>query len=174
MRNPRKLQRCKPLFALLAVAVLLGPIACGGTESTSDTAEAGAEDAAGAPDIDIAGINEPRGLRRSEPGAQPGYTLFGPILSDTTYLIDNDGLVVHTWKVDSAPSGGVYLLDNGNLIRPVREPGVERFSGGGQGGRIQEFTWDGELVWDFEFASDQHLTHHDIAVMPNGNILAIA
>ena len=154
MRNPKKLQSCISLLALLAVALLLGPIACGGAESTTDTAETDAE----APDIDIAGINEPRGLRRSEPGAQPGYTLFGPILSDTTYLIDNDGLVVHTWQFDYAPSGGIYLLDNGNLIRPAREPGVERFPGGGQGGRIQEFTWDGELVWDFEFASDQHLT----------------
>ena len=48
------------------------------------------------------------------------------------------------------------------------------FSGGGQGGRIQEFTWDGELVWDYLFASEDHLTHHDVEVLPNGNILAIA
>ena len=30
------------------------------------------------------------------------------------------------------------------------------------------------MVWDFTFASEDHLLHHDVAVMPNGNILAIA
>ena len=126
------------------------------------------------PELDIAGANEPRGLRTNQPEAQPGYTLFAPIISDTTYLINNAGEVVHTWKSDYAPAGGVYLLPNGNLLRPVREPEVERFSGGGQGGRFQEFTWEGELVWDYLFASDQHLQHHDVEVLPNGNILAIA
>ena len=48
MRNPKKLQSCISLFVLLAVALLLGLIACGGAESTTDTAETGAE----APDID--------------------------------------------------------------------------------------------------------------------------
>ncbi len=174
MSHPRKLHVRHLFSALLVGALLLVTIACGNGGSTADAAETGAEGASEAPDIDIAGINEPRGLRHNGPGAQPGYTLFGPILSDTTYLIDNDGMVVHAWDTDYAPSGGIYLLDNGNLMRPAREPGVERFTGGGQGGRIQEFTWDGELVWDYKFASDQHLTHHDIAVMPNGNILAIS
>ena len=30
------------------------------------------------------------------------------------------------------------------------------------------------MLWDFEFATEEHHAHHDIAVMPNGNILAIA
>ncbi len=125
-------------------------------------------------EVDVVGAGEPRGIRINLPGAQPGYTLFGPILSDTTYLIDNAGQVVHTWRAELAPGGGLYLLDNGHLLRPGRKAEVERFSGGGQGGVIQEFTWDGELVWDFIFASDQHLAHHDVEILPNGNVLAIA
>lgn len=152
------------LFLCLLVA------ACGGEQADQALEEPTEE----APELDIAGANEPRGIRTHRPEAQPGYTLFAPILSDTTYLINNAGEVVHTWRSQYAPAGGVYLLDNGNLLRPVREPEVERFSAGGQGGRFQEFTWDGELVWDFLFASDEHLQHHDIEVLPNGNILAIA
>ena len=30
------------------------------------------------------------------------------------------------------------------------------------------------MLWDFEYATEEYLAHHDIAVMPNGNILAIA
>ena len=116
----------------------------------------------------------PRGLRVKKNSVTPGYALFAPSLSDTTYLIDTDGQVVHTWKSQYAPSGGLYLLDNGNLLRPAREPTVRTFTGGGQGGRIQELTWDGELVWDYVLATEDRLLHHDIEVLPNGNILAIA
>ena len=91
----------------------------------------------------------PRGLVVSPPGHASGY-------------------------VHYAPTGSVYLLDNGNLLRGARYPDPEVFRGGGQGGRLQEFTWDGKLVWDFPFATEDYLLHHDIAVLPNGNVLAIA
>ena len=100
--------------------------------------------------------------------------MFAPLLSDVTYLIDEDGQVVHTWKSDYAPSGSVYFLENGNLLRTAREMELKTFSGGGQGGRIQEFTWDGQLVWEFVYNSEDYLLHHDIELMANGNFLAIS
>ena len=115
-----------------------------------------------------------RGLQTNTAEAAPGYMLFNPNRSLTTYLVDVEGQVVHTWELDLEPGGGAYLLENGHLLRGAREPDVPVFSGGGQAGRLQEITWDGEVVWDFTFASEDHLLHHDVAVMPNGNILAIA
>ena len=117
---------------------------------------------------------ERRGLRLNTPEASPGYVIFNPNGSLTTYLIDLEGRFVHTWESEYSPGGGVYLLDNGNLLRGVREPDVPVFSGGGQAGRLQELTWDGEVVWDFTFATEDHLLHHDVAVLPNGNVLGIA
>ena len=119
-------------------------------------------------------IDDTRGAIRNDPRATPGYTLYGGLISDTTYLIDNDGMVVHTWTSEYAPSGTAYLLDSGNIVRGGRQPDVARFNGGGQGGRLQEISWDGDLVWDYLFASDDHLLHHDVEPLPNGNILAIA
>ena len=115
-----------------------------------------------------------RGLQTNTAAASPGYVLFNPSRSLTTYLVDLEGQVVHTWQHDHGPGGGAYLLENGHLLRGTREPDVPVFSGGGQSGRLQEITWDGEVVWDFTFTSEDHLLHHDVAVMPNGNILAIA
>lgn len=107
-------------------------------------------------------------------GSEPtGYVLYSPLLSTTTYLVDRDGRVVHTWESDLAPGASVYLLDNGHLLRAGRHPGVP-FRGGGQGGRLQEFLWDGSLVWDWAVASDEALQHHDIEPLPNGNLLLIA
>jgi hypothetical protein len=105
-------------------------------------------------------------------GAVPGYILFSPLLSTTTYLVDKKGQVVHTWESDFAPGASVYLLDNGHMLRCGRHPDIP-FRGGGQGGRIQEFSWDGELVWDWVLASKERVQHHDIEPLPNGNVLLI-
>ena len=120
------------------------------------------------------GDDAPRGLQVQTPRAAPGYVFFNPLLSHTTYLVDVEGRVVHTWESDYDNGGGLYLLDNGHLLRGGQQPDPPVFSAGGQAGRIQEFTWDGELVWDFVFSSEDHLLHHDVAVLPNGNVLAIA
>ena len=116
----------------------------------------------------------PRGLRVATPEAAPGFVFFNPLLSYATYLVDVEGKVVHTWESEYESGGGVYLLDNGHLLRGGQEPDPPVFSGGGQAGRIQELTWDGEVVWDFGFSDENHLLHHDMAVLPNGNILGIA
>ncbi|MBQ00832.1 MAG: hypothetical protein CL477_09130 [Acidobacteria bacterium] len=154
------------VFTVVALGVVAawGVAGCGtAPETVSDGAAAAAADV------------QPRGLLLNTPAASPGYVFFSPLLSDTTYLVETvTGAVVQTWDSEYAPSGFVYLLDDGHLLRGGREPDVAAFGGGGQGGRIQEFTWEGELVWDYRFATEDHLLHHDVEVLPNGNILAIA
>ena len=45
-----------------------------------------------------------------------GYTLFAPNTSTTTYLIDNDGNLVHQWESEYVPGLSAYLLEDGNLL----------------------------------------------------------
>ena len=58
------------------------------------------------------------GLVAHDPArAQPGYTLFAPMLGDgTVYLVDMDGTVAHTWRMPYRPGLYGYLLDNGHLF----------------------------------------------------------
>jgi hypothetical protein len=65
-----------------------------------------------------------------------------------------------------------YFMDNGDLVR-TRSHQTGQFLGGGIGGIIERFDWEGNLLWTDTLASSSHHQHHDIAVMPNGNILAI-
>jgi len=116
----------------------------------------------------------PRGLVTNEPGVAQGYVLFNPILSDTTYLVDNEGRVVHLWKTSYTGGGGLMLLSNGHLIRLARDPDMLGFRAGGTAGILQELDWKGKVVWEWKFATAEHVLHHDIEVLPNGNILAIA
>jgi hypothetical protein len=114
------------------------------------------------------------GLHVNDPKAFQGYTLFAPMRSGETYLIDMQGHVVRTWKSDCHPALSAMLLDNGHLLRPGELPDTKSFGGGpGTGGRLQEFTWDGELVWDFKFYNDKQLPHHAITRLPNGNVILI-
>ena len=116
---------------LMAFTTMLGPVGCAVTE---ELAAAQGDDAA-----------ERRGLRANTAEASPGYVFFNPNRSLTTYLVDLEGRVVHTWQHDLGPGGGAYLLDNGHLLRGARQPDVPVFRGGGQAGRLQELTWNGEV-----------------------------
>ena len=99
-----------------------------------------------------------------------GYTLFGN--NEHTYLIDNSGYTINIWESDYDPGLGMYLLENGNLLRTAKVNG--NFSGGGLGGRFELFNWEGELIWFFQYANSSVHAHHDIEPLPNGNFLAIA
>ncbi len=163
---------------LAAVVLLTSPIACGaGPDAPAPEAvrETPANDGPTTGSAEPAEEGDvPRGLRSNTPEVSPGYVLFAALVGDTTYLVDTEGRAVHTWQSDYAPASAIYLLDNGHLLRGAREQEADVFLAGGRGGRLEEFSWDGELVWSFRFASRDHLLHHDVEVLPNGNILAIA
>lgn len=103
-----------------------------------------------------------------------GYTLLNPWLSKDTYLINNTGKVVHSWKSDHSVSFPAYLLENGNLIRSSPVVSDTFFLQNGCGGRVEMFDWDGNLIWDFTYEFDTYILHNDIEPLPNGNILMSA
>jgi hypothetical protein len=114
------------------------------------------------------------GLQINKPNAFQGYTLVFPLQSTKTYLIDMQGRVVRTWESKYGAGQDAYLLEDGHLLRPANLGDNEAlFGGASQGGRIQEFTWDGKLIWDFKFHNEKQIQHHAITPMPNGNIVLI-
>jgi Spy/CpxP family protein refolding chaperone len=115
------------------------------------------------------------GLSISDPRAFQGYNLMSPLASSRTYLFDMQGRAVRTWESDCSPALCPYLLDNGHVLRGG-SIGVEAQvfgPGPGVGGRVQEFTWEGDLVWDFRFFNARQLPHHDLTRLPNGNVMMI-
>lgn len=127
-----------------------------------------------APDTQPAPESKPeRGLKRNEAGALQGFTLLSPLQSRSTYLVDMQGKVVHEWKTKDGPGQSEYLLENGHLLRTARVEGGTPFRGGGIGGKVQEFDWNGQLLWDYRIADEHRQQHHDIEPLPNGNVLMI-
>lgn len=102
-----------------------------------------------------------------------GYTLFAPKQNTMTYLINNDGRIMHQWtKSTWAPGQAVYLLENGNLLRTCMTKG-NLGTGGGEGGRIEEYSWNDSLVWSMDYSTSTYMQHHDIKKLPNGNIIML-
>jgi hypothetical protein len=107
-----------------------------------------------------------------EEGISPGYTLFAPLNSKTTYLIDNCGRVINKWESNYYPGNTAYLMPNGNLLRTKKLPN-DIIPGGGGGGGVELIDWNSNLVWSFELNSGLLRLHHDVTFLPNGNILMI-
>lgn len=101
-----------------------------------------------------------------------GYILVAPQESTFTYLIDRSGAVVHTWSSDYKAGLTATLSEDGHLYRAGK---VENdYSIHGSGGVIEEYDWDGNLVWQYYYSDTTEFQHHDFTVMPNGDILFIA
>lgn len=119
--------------------------------------------------------DKPKGLILNTDNAFPGLNLFSPLDSGSTYLMDNAGHVINEWRSEFRPSS-VYLRENGNIMRlsTYGRDGNGTFHGGGAGYCVEEFNWDGERIWQYIYSSEEYLMHHDIELLPNGNVLLLA
>ena len=97
------------------------------------------------------------GLIRNEPGAFPGYTLFGT-RGGSSFLVDNEGRMVHEWsREDGLNFYNSKLLPNGDLM-------------GDNGDELQRIDPAGNVVWRY---SPPDKSHHDHLLLPNGNVLLL-
>jgi hypothetical protein len=108
--------------------------------------------------------------------SEDGYSLFYPQAQSVVYLVDNCGRLAHTWEDEFLPGNAVYLMENGDLIRCGRPAGAGNpvIQAGGAGAFVDRRTWDGELLWRFTYNTPTVRMHHDVAPMPNGNVLIVA
>src|SRR5262249_16210836 len=158
-----------------ATAVALAVLAIGGGTARVD---AGAAQGGGSPAPDNAATAkagvpakpapEKAGGLPNDPRAFRGCSVLNPMNKKKTDPIDPEGRVVKTWESEHYSMHAAYLLGDGHLFRVAVLAGGERAFGGGPGsaGRIQEFAWDGELVWDFQFHNDKQYPHHDAIKLP--------
>ena len=80
--------------------------------------------------------------------AHNGHTLFSA--RGTSFLIDMEGRVVHTWAIGTTPR----LLENGNLLDATKDD-----PSGFQG--FRELDWEGKTVWEYTERRDGYAPHHD-------------
>lgn len=119
-------------------------------------------------------------------GVQPGYLLIHEVSdrgdmqkSQRTYLMDEHGNTRHEWHTeDRHPEATVaYLQPDGNLVKTTCKHSWITMDGKfpiGANGWLSIIAPDSTVLWQWKkFEPGIEALHHDIEVMPNGNILAI-
>lgn len=102
-----------------------------------------------------------------------GYVLYGHLNEGTAYLIDKDQNIAHTWNGSGSNGYAMALKANGNLVRAVVNNG-NQINGAAVAGKVQELDPSGNTVWEFTYSTTNYVSHHDICLMPNGNVLLTA
>ena len=114
------------------------------------------------------------GLVDCSADAYEGYTLLAPDRSGQAFLLDVHGRQVHDWEHGPyngrrgsrlGPDGSLY--SSGTISNPAQ-------AAGGVTGALYIQDWDGNVVWDFNYSNANRTLHHDLEVLPNGNVLAFA
>lgn len=90
-----------------------------------------------------------------------------------SYLLNKFGERVYEWNFDTRLGNDIEILPNGKLLGmfKVNSP-VINF--GGAGGTIKILNSNSSVNWQYTYATNDHITHHDVEMLPNGNVLFLA
>ena len=103
-----------------------------------------------------------------------GFALYNSQGSNTTYLIDENQNIAHTWNMTTECNYTVALKENGNLVRGTKG-NTSVFSTGNiaaGSGIVQEIAPDGTIVWEYIYANSDHLSHHDLTLVGDNVLLS--
>lgn len=105
---------------------------------------------------------------------QDGYVLVNDASNNRVYIMEKEkSKILFEWDLPSGIGNDAELLENGNLLVSllVDDP---FYSFGGYGGRLAIIDPLGNLLWDYTYSDEINLAHHDLEMLPNGNVLFLA
>ncbi|MEQ8470145.1 MAG: arylsulfotransferase family protein [Marinoscillum sp.] len=107
--------------------------------------------------------------------AYDGYVLLNELGSSKLRLVTKDGTTVSAWELgdNNLLGNDAELLQNGSLVS-VHKLEPAPLSQGGYGGSIQIRNENKQITWQYDMSSTSGLQHHDLEVLPNGNVLVMA
>jgi len=89
-----------------------------------------------------------------------GYTFV--FSGKNAYLYDMDKKTIKTWTVPNNIEGCADLLRDSSIIVPSKASSSGFSSLALANGRFQIINWNGEITWDYTYASSSYTPHHDI------------
>jgi hypothetical protein len=102
-----------------------------------------------------------------------GYVLYNLMNQTTSRLVSAQGTTVKTWNCPSTYSYSMAMKPNGNIVRTAVNSG-NAINSAAVSGLVQELDANGSVVWSFTYSTSDYVTHHDMCLMPNGNVLLLA
>ncbi|QHI38477.1 hypothetical protein IMCC3317_38700 [Kordia antarctica] len=92
--------------------------------------------------------------------------------SDSAFLLDKTGQKVHEFTFDDRLGNDLEILPNGKMLGIFKDPAATIIFGG-HGGKVKILNSDGSVDWEYFLSSDDFVLHHDVEMLPNGNVLLL-
>lgn len=89
-----------------------------------------------------------------------------------SYLLDKSGNKIKEWQFDDNLGNDLELLPEGKLLGIFKSDNPS-ITFGGFGGIVKIINNDGSIDWEYEYSSEDYISHHDTEILPNGNVLFI-
>ncbi|MRX63254.1 aryl-sulfate sulfotransferase [Maribacter luteus] len=102
-----------------------------------------------------------------------GYVLVNDASDNRVYLMTKEAKVVYEWNLPAGIGNDAELMDDGRLLVSLNAENVF-YDIGGYAGRIQLINPDRSVAWDYLYSSQESISHHDVEMLPDGNILFLA
>ncbi|WP_405379057.1 aryl-sulfate sulfotransferase [Nonlabens sp. Asnod3-A02] len=99
------------------------------------------------------------------------YVFISPFRENTSFLIDRLGNILHRWT-SSESVFMAYLREDGSAVRAINTGVDNGINLGGNTGAIEIIDKENNQIWKWTLDTPTDVLHHDIALLPNGNILA--
>lgn len=100
------------------------------------------------------------------------YTLSVYNAGNKVQLIDKGGNEIYAWNFEEQLGNDFELLDDGRALAIFKSETVS-FGFGGYGGVIKLINPDNTIFWEYHVNSENEICHHDVEMLPNGNILCM-
>lgn len=101
-----------------------------------------------------------------------GYVLINDAGNDRVYIMDKEANILHEWDLPFGIGNDVELLSDGRLLGIMKAENPD-ITYGGQGGKLQFVNPDSAVEWNFDYSSPDYITHHDVELLPNGNLITL-
>ncbi|WGD35269.1 aryl-sulfate sulfotransferase [Olleya sp. YS] len=92
---------------------------------------------------------------------------------NTSYLLNKEGERVFEWNFDTRLGNDLEIIEGGKLLGMFKVNAPE-ISFGGAGGTIKILNPNSSVDWQYTYASENYIAHHDVELLPNGNLLFMA
>ncbi|MBQ0788484.1 MAG: aryl-sulfate sulfotransferase [Oceanihabitans sp.] len=86
------------------------------------------------------------------------------------FLVDKEGNKKYEWEFEDYLGNDLEIMPNGKLIGIFKDENPQ-ITFGGYGGTLKIINSDNTIAWEYTISSPDYISHHDIEMLPNGNVL---
>ena len=91
----------------------------------------------------------------------------------SSVVFNKQGEIVKEYEFENRLGNDLEMLSNEEFLGIFKPDDRNDFSFGGSGGILRRVTADKQILWEYTIASETELAHHDVELLPNGNVLTM-